>query len=215
MIKLSSQNVLFSGLQLKHNYRNSEGEKNAMEVEGSDTERAVPLVNTELCFIITSKFAKEVLARTEQCFDDLLVAMLHLILILPREMRDLELQVPALIQALKHGVSCAYIAKVALDSLEEWVDDREERLQGYLCEILPLLELYFRQQGEDDSSRKGAISIDKQVGKYKYQKKKKSSSKESESPHDVRDMALRAVKLLGKLGTDESWLADAAAKQAY
>ena len=173
MIKLSSQNVLFSGLQLKHNYRNSEGEKNAMEVEGSDTERAVPLVNTELCFIITSKFAKEVHAPTKQCFDDL---------------------------------------NVALDNLEK------ERLQGYLCEILPLLELYLlRQQGEDDSSRKDAISIDKQVGKYKYQMKKKSgfSTKESESPYDVRDMALRAVKLLGKLGTDESWLADAAAKQAY
>jgi DNA-dependent protein kinase catalytic subunit len=246
MIKLSSQNVLFSGffklltaamksarkghffcglslqgpraLQLKDNHRNSEGENNAMEVEGSDTEGAFPLVNTELCFVITSKFAKEVLARTEQCFDDLLVAMLELILILPREMRDLELQVPALIQALKHGVSCAYIANVALDSLEEWVDDREERLQGYLCEILPVLELYLlRQEGEDDSSRKGAISIDKQVGKYKYQMKKKSdfSTKESESPHDVRDMALRAVKLLAKLGTDESWLADAAAKQAF
>jgi len=141
-----------------------------------------------------------------------------LILILPREMRDIELQVPALIQALKHGVSFAYVANVALDSLEEWVDDREERLQGYLCEILPLLELYLlRQQGEDDCSRKGAISIDKQVNQYKYQMKKKSgfSTKESESPRDVRDMALRAVKLLGKLGTDESWLADAAAKQAF
>ena len=126
-------------------------------------------------------------------------------------------QVPALKQALKQGVNYDYIASGALKCLEEWVDDSEPCLQGYLCEILPLLELYFRQQDEGTSLRKGAMSSDKKVSKYKYQMKKKSGyrTRSSTSQNDAKNLALRAVRLLGKLGTDERWLAEAAEEEAF
>jgi len=126
-------------------------------------------------------------------------------------------QVPALKQALTLGVSYDYIGSRALDCLEEWVDDSEPRLQDYLCEILPLLEPYFRQQDEGELLRKNAMSSDKKVSKYKYQMKKKSGfrTRSSTSQIDAKNLALRAVKLLGKLGTDVRWLAAAAEDEAF
>ena len=179
-----------------------EGASDKMQVEISRDCRAV-VENLELCFVITSKFAGEVLVRTEQCFDDLLVAMLELILQLPREMKDLKIQVPALQQALKQGVSYTYIARVALGCLEKWVDDRgtHVQLQTYLRGILPLLELYFRQQDESESAQSGAMSIDKKISKYKYAIKKKGTAHMSgggeTGANELKDLAIRAVKLLG------------------
>ena len=179
------------------------------------------------CVVESHSGVAQVLVRSEQCFDDLLVAMLELILRLPRQMRKLSVQIPALKQALKHGVSYVYIARVGLDCLEEWVDDRSTHLdlQWYMRDILPLLELYFRQQEEGESSQKGALSIDKKIGKYRYAIKKKARAPVvggenaggggGGGTNELKDVAIKAVKLLGKLGTDETWLAGAAEQEAF
>jgi hypothetical protein len=122
--------------------------------------------------------------------------MLEMILVLPREMRDFKLQVPALTQALKLGVNYYYIAKVALDCLKEWVDDNDPGLQSYLSEILPLLELYFREQRDIETSNTGAVSIQKKDAKYNYQIKKKTGFRRraqgaASLQNDEKNLALR------------------------
>ena len=240
-MKSARQGHFFRGLSLElvHNPRNSSGvgprsDVDDMDVDGERECRGGARgdgdgggnisrqSNIKLCFIVTSKFAREMLARTESCFDDLLVAMLETILVLPREMRDLSLQVPALKLALKLGVNYDVIAKVALDSLEEWVEDSDPHLHRYLYEILPLLEVYFRPQEQGEGSTKGAISIDKKDSQYKYQMRKKAGfrtrkkgSASTSSQTERKSLALRAVKLLGKLGSDERWLAGMAEKEAF
>ena len=110
------------------------------------------------------------------------------------------MQIPALKQALKHGVSYVYIARVGLECLEEWVDDRSTHadLQWYMRDILPLLELYFRQQEEGESSQKGAISIDKKISKYRYAIKKKVRAPLGENaPNEMKDLAIKATNNVG------------------
>ena len=190
----------------------------AMDVEPAATVQD----DAQRCFIIMSKFAKEVNERTGQCFDDLLMAMLDLVLALPTEMHDLTLQVPALKQALQQGVTFPYIADKALCCLEKWIEDKEtcRCLQNYLFEILPHLEPFFGLLDNREVSRKAVVSMDKKTSSYKYKMKQKTAHtvlKHSAGPStkDSKDLAIRAVKLLGKLGTDEQWLAKSAEDDAF
>jgi hypothetical protein len=182
-----------------------------MEVESSANAQE----NLQFCLTMISKFSSEVLGRMEHCYDDMLVAMLELLLVLPKEMRNLRMQVIALKRALKQGLSFLHIASIAFDCLEEWIKDKDTYagLQNYLCEILPLLELFLKQADDVESSfQDGKVSMDKRARQYNYKKKKKRGFKKgltkgtAISRPEAKDLALRAVKLIGKLGTDERWL---------
>ena len=189
------------------------------------------------CFVVTVKFAREVMKQSEQYFDDLKAACLEFVLALPSPMLDLPLQVPALKvlpqtapllshtvlltpssrfkAALSMGTSVPYIAGVALDCLERWVRCSTPGLGRHLPEILPLLELYLVKHEElEDGFTRTVDSMQKKQRRAKYLMKKGAAGRQQraamlgEEAADDKEMAMRAVRLLGQLGSISAWLSE-------
>ncbi|XP_076075287.1 DNA-dependent protein kinase catalytic subunit-like [Mytilus galloprovincialis] len=179
---------------------------NSMEVD----EGIVTSQQTHPCFLLVSKFSKEVLVRMKQYRDDLLASCLTMILALPKEIITEEMSevVPAIQATLTIGLSYLPLSMVALDALEYWSATLPPSiLSPHYHKILPYLDSYLRtaDQGSDEGSADSVLNL---TAKKPNSKRKKMTvrlvtqrkSNEESYQSGLSQVKYRIIKYLGSLG---------------
>lgn len=231
LVKGATSNPLVSGyfkilaasmrLIERGNFFASLGDDKADGASGDAVMKDGVISVAELCASLLIKFAREVVARSEKVFDDLLISCLEFALTLPSKLRDFDVQIPALQAALKLGVNSPMMAGIALKSLEEWVASDIRQLRRYLPQVLPLLNdfLILPILSDEGSQNGGKLESNdrrnkRAVAQYKREtrRSKFAQSEEEEPTVSTKDIAVRVMKLLGKLGSDSMWLVQGAAE---
>jgi hypothetical protein len=166
----------------------------------------------ETCATQVSKYAHEVMLRCNQTFGDLRAACVEFVLSLPSELRNLNLQVPALVDALQQGIDSPEMISLALDTLETWVATGVTGLREFLPQILPHLNEYLFVQDITEDVQSGKIeSQDVRLRRARERRKREMARglkvrNEQESHAGSTDVCMRVMQLLGKLGSDNVWL---------
>ena len=167
------------------------------------------IAESDLCRIILDKFADEVILRCSQFFQDLLASSLEFILSLPESIRKAQTQIPALRASLKMGISHVRIAEIAFKCLESLVQDNRDHLRPHLPSLLPLLDGYLVLH-TDREDYGPVLSVEQRNRRLTAMLKKNNRWEawglQSDSKGAKRDLALRAVRLLGNLGPDSNSL---------
>ncbi|XP_064600499.1 DNA-dependent protein kinase catalytic subunit-like [Liolophura sinensis] len=197
-MKISTKLDLFKG--------SSESDSSTMEV---DQDPAQTNTQTKTCFLLFSKFAKEVLVRMKQFRDDLLAACLSFILALPKEIVITQILdiIPAIQTAFTLGLSYLPLASLGLDALEYWSYQLPSHiLKPHYKDILPYLDSYLKtgDQGADLVADSSVMTVTKKKGKGKklpvrlVRETRDERGQSSETGLSV--VKQRIVRYLGSLG---------------
>ena len=165
-----------------------------------------------LCRTLLENFAEEVVMRCTQFFQDLLASSLEFILSMPDSVRKAQTQIPALRAALKMGISHSRIAEIAFNSLEKLIENHRDQLRSHLPQVLPLLDAYLVLHSHSEDFAGPVLSVEQRNRRLAAMLKKGNRwdgwSAPTEQSTGKRELALRAVRLLGNLGPDSAWLCD-------
>ncbi|KAJ3105325.1 hypothetical protein HDU97_008222 [Phlyctochytrium planicorne] len=185
-------------------YFGSDGD--AMDVDGSElVDKTAKMRQLSLL----SSFVNDVIFRMEQFKDDLLSSCLKVLLVAPREVLKLENVVKPIKKALSLGLSFTPLAVLALDTIEEWLSVYKlEELSVVLNEVLPYFMDYLLSYSEADRTDDVSVTeIRRRRPKTKYKYKKIYGAQENVSEiTDLKDVMIRVVKIIGRLGAYKSAL---------
>ncbi|XP_072167838.1 DNA-dependent protein kinase catalytic subunit-like [Diadema setosum] len=194
---------------------NEEEDETAMDVDGDNSQDVtmktsgdVLLAEREACFVLFSKFSKEVLVRLKQYKDDLLASCLFLILSLPHQVVRSQLQdvVPAVKMCFKLGLSYHPLAEAGLSAIQTWMQFiPADVLSSHYPAILPLLDGYLRAgngSGEGVGETLVVQTASKRVGRRRIPVKllKTASNRDQSEDSPLRKVQLQILSLLGSLG---------------
>ncbi|RKO88463.1 hypothetical protein BDK51DRAFT_26592, partial [Blyttiomyces helicus] len=191
--------------------------------EGTDDEVAATATDVQRSsYKLFTKYIKEVVVRSAQFKDDLLAASIRLALSAPLELTSLKDLVPPLQSALRLGLSHPPLAVVALDALETWITALPRAvISNVLQQILPGLADYLRVNVEsglelgantEKPASGPAVVPRKTPGKpfslKSLRRRQQTSSEQAESPLSIhmKDIRLRILHLLGKIGGDNRFM---------
>ncbi|KAK2178223.1 hypothetical protein NP493_553g02004 [Ridgeia piscesae] len=171
----------------------------------------VEATQRETCFLLFTKFSKEVLTRLRQYKEDLLASCLYLILSLPHEVvvAEVEAVMPALRTALRLGHSYLPLAGAALHALETWAHALPPHvLQPFYPSLLPCLDIFLKSAGSSAAEMESVTLTSKKPGRKTGRRKipvkllKQPKPEESLKPSEcqLEHIKLHCVRLLGSLG---------------
>ncbi|XP_023688567.2 DNA-dependent protein kinase catalytic subunit isoform X1 [Paramormyrops kingsleyae] len=161
------------------------------------------------CFLLFTKFGKEVSVRMKQYKDELLASCLTFLLSLDHHIVSLDIKayIPALQAAFKLGLSHPPLATAALDALEEWSSNIPQHdMQPYYKDVLPCLDAYLKTSGSNDQGENNwevlclSSGEEKGHGKVLMRLMKKSRHLSLVQDSQSTVVRLRVVQLLGHLG---------------
>ncbi|KAF2075899.1 hypothetical protein CYY_002790 [Polysphondylium violaceum] len=174
--------------------------------------------NKKNCFILFGKFIKEVVNNVSHFKDELLSSCLELLLSLPKQLINVSQLVPIVCLAFQYGLGYLKLGHVGLNAIEYWLKVVPQQVHNNLHLILPHLNDYLLMSSAAVSNSSGegsstsisiAFSEEKlSVGGFNRKKKFKSNSidpKLLQFKTSVEDIQNRIIRLLGKLGGDNSF----------
>jgi DNA-dependent protein kinase catalytic subunit len=143
-----------------HQQDSDDEEEGEGEGEGVSNKKPPPSASTPssavtqqetrpLCFVLFSKFLREVLIRTQQYKEELLAACIQLVLTSPKQLVDFHLLLPAIRTALRIGRVYTLLANVAMDAIEYWYRVLPESVTPYFSEFMPQLSDYLSVSGDE------------------------------------------------------------------
>ncbi|XP_071815133.1 DNA-dependent protein kinase catalytic subunit-like [Apostichopus japonicus] len=165
----------------------------------------------QACFTLFAKFAKEVTVRLTQYKDDLLASCLFMILALPLEIVQQEVNnlVPALQATFKLGLSYLPLAEAGISSLQMWTNNLPiDTLTKPLKKVLPLLDGYLRARSSEDAAPNQFVEMKGTLGSgagrrripVKLLKTSGGAGKVGATTSPLRDIQHKILQLLGSLG---------------
>jgi hypothetical protein len=202
MMSLAQQHTIFSGFLklLSAAMRVNDGKKpSGMVID--EEQHEISAFRQE-----TRTFAVEIIRRSKGCSDDLEASCYDFVLSVSLDVLDPETQLPALIAALKRGVTYSGMAAGALRCLEGWVE-RIDEVGHLLPELLPLLDSYL-VTFDPDSAASERIGAKSSVRKRKRGLSSvKRQARGNWLDKDAQAFPIRVVQILAKLGTHATSLA--------
>jgi len=174
--------------------------------------------NKKNCFILFGKFIKEVVNSVSHFKDELLSSCLELLLSLPKQLINVAQLVPIVCLAFQYGLGYLKLGHVGLNAIEYWLKVVPQQVHNSLNLILPHLNDYLlmsssamsNSSGEGSSTSTISIAFSEDnlsVGGFNRKKKFKSNiidPKLLQFKTSVEDIQNRIIRLLGKLGGDNS-----------
>ncbi|PIK41531.1 putative DNA-dependent protein kinase catalytic subunit [Apostichopus japonicus] len=166
------------------------------------------------CMVICQKtgyFKQEVTVRLTQYKDDLLASCLFMILALPLEIVQQEVNnlVPALQATFKLGLSYLPLAEAGISSLQMWTNNLPiDTLTKPLKKVLPLLDGYLRARSSEDAAPNQFVEMKGTLGSgagrrripVKLLKTSGGAGKVGATTSPLRDIQHKILQLLGSLG---------------
>ncbi|ELU11183.1 hypothetical protein CAPTEDRAFT_224273 [Capitella teleta] len=173
-----------------------------------DEEFRTSTAQEEACFMLFTKFAKEVMTRLRQYKDDLLASCLGFILALPREIIALDVTtfVPALQRSLEIGRSYLPLARTSLNTLESWSKSLPpDVMKPFYEQLLPYLDAYLTSSADEKNDTLSLVQKDpmKKQGKKKIPVKLLKQTMfdaEKGKESELKEIQRKCVLLLGSLG---------------
>ena len=146
-------------------------------------------------------FLRDVLHGTKQFSGELLAAVLRLLLSLPRVILPVQELIVPLLRALELGLQNPLVTDVALDTLENWLNDHNDDILPHLSKIssqlcanldsVARLNVFFSERDLDSLTNDA---------KAKSTLRRQQGTKPSETDLGTQATCLRIVKILGMMG---------------
>ncbi|KAJ3092198.1 hypothetical protein HK102_009852 [Quaeritorhiza haematococci] len=184
--------------------------------EGTDEELSNNVTSLQRsCYILFTKYIKEVLVRMQQYKDELLASCIQVVLSIPKELVSVPDLVAPMQLALKLGLSYPPLANVALDALESWMAAMPyNAIRSSMKEILPGLSDYLLLDVDDGlelpsknegEGRKGMTVGFTPISMHLAAMKKRKVDPTLVLPSEsvlLRELQYRILNFLGGMGGD-------------